>query len=88
MSNLIVLDEKDNVAVVSDNVKMGEKLRYTQNNNNIDLIAINDVPIYHKISIKDINKSEDIIKYGEKIGSALENILVGEYVHTHNVGHY
>ncbi len=39
----------------------------------------------HKYAIRDIVKGEQIIKYGQPIGHATENINAGEHVHTHNV---
>lgn len=39
----------------------------------------------HKISLCDIKKGENIIKYGYPIGSATENIRQGENVHSHNL---
>lgn len=38
----------------------------------------------HKYAIRDIVKGEYIIKYGQPIGHATENINAGEHVHTHN----
>jgi altronate dehydratase small subunit len=35
--------------------------------------------------LKDIMKGTPIIKYGETIGSATENISKGDHVHVHNV---
>lgn len=39
----------------------------------------------HKYALKDILKGENIIKYGEAIGHATENIKAGELVHSHNL---
>ncbi len=39
----------------------------------------------HKIALTDINKGENIIKYGYPIGKATRDIRTGEHVHTHNV---
>ncbi len=39
----------------------------------------------HKISLEDIKKGQDIIKYGYSIGHALCDINTGEHVHTHNI---
>lgn len=39
----------------------------------------------HKYAIKKIKKGENVIKYGNPIGHATEDINVGEHVHTHNV---
>jgi altronate hydrolase len=39
----------------------------------------------HKYAARDIAKGENIIKYGQPIGHATEDIKKGEHVHTHNV---
>ncbi len=39
----------------------------------------------HKIAIRDIKMGENIIKYGQPIGHATENIKKGDKVHTHNL---
>ena len=44
-----------------------------------------DIPFGHKIAIEDLKKGEKIIKYGEPIGSATQDIKKGDWVHTHNV---
>lgn len=39
----------------------------------------------HKYAARDIAKGENIIKYGQPIGHATEDIKKGDHVHTHNV---
>ena len=43
------------------------------------------IPAGHKYALRDIAKGEYIIKYGEIIGRATQDIEQGEWVHTHNV---
>lgn len=43
------------------------------------------VPFGHKLAVTDIKKGDKILKYGEVIGLATQNISKGDYVHTHNV---
>ena len=43
------------------------------------------IPAGHKYALKDIAKGEYVIKYGEIIGRASQDIQEGEWVHTHNV---
>lgn len=44
-----------------------------------------NIPAGHKYALRDIHKDEYIIKYGEIIGRATQDIGKGEWVHTHNV---
>ena len=43
------------------------------------------IPFGHKIAILDIHTGDKVIKYGEAIGSASQEIKMGDWVHTHNV---
>ena len=52
--------------------------------NKLDNVEVN-LENGHKYAICDINKGENIIKYGNPIGHATEDIKCGDHVHTHNV---
>ena len=43
------------------------------------------IPAGHKFALCDIKKGNFVIKYGEIIGRATQNIKKGEWVHTHNL---
>ncbi|MBQ3234734.1 MAG: altronate dehydratase [Clostridia bacterium] len=52
--------------------------------NKLDNVEVN-LSDGHKYALRDIKKGEDIIKYGNPIGHATEDIAKGAHVHTHNV---
>ncbi len=52
--------------------------------NKLDNVRV-DIESGHKYAICDIKKGEDVIKYGEPIGHATEDIKSGEHIHTHNL---
>ena len=52
--------------------------------NKLDNVDIN-LEDGHKYALRDIAAGENIIKYGNPIGHATEDIKAGEHVHTHNV---
>ena len=56
-----------------------------KDNVGVRLAATDNIPAGHKFALKDIKKGEYIVKYGEIIGKATEDIKKGEWVHTHNV---
>ena len=87
MGKCIVMDPKDNVATVITEVSKNEKLLImdAQMKSADEIIALNDIPFGHKISIADIKKDNNVVKYGETIGKATTDIQKGEYVHIHNV---
>ena len=51
----------------------------------IDIKIKDDIPIGHKLAIKNMNKDDTVIKYGVDIGRTISNISVGEHLHVHNV---
>ena len=44
-----------------------------------------DVRLGAKLALRAITCGEKIVKYGEPIGSATEDLEIGDYVHTHNM---
>jgi altronate hydrolase len=44
-----------------------------------------DIPVGHKVALVDIPAGADIIKYGNPIGHATQEILAGAWVHSHNL---
>ena len=81
MTRLILMNERDTVAIAPRDLPEGE------------LVVIDDqsitlkeaVPMGHKVARVDIAKDADVIRYGEPIGHATEDITAGQYVHVHNV---
>lgn len=51
--------------------------------NKLDNVEVN-LNDGHKYAVRDIKCGENIIKYGQPIGHATEDIKKGEHVHTHN----
>ncbi len=64
---------------------MSEVIINAKDNVGVTLGGKGEIPAGHKYALKDILKGEYIIKYGEIIGRASQNIAAGEWVHTHNV---
>lgn len=81
MTTALLINPSDNVAVLFHEVKKGEFV-FVQNK---QITSKTDIPAGHKICIKPIHKGERIIKYGLPIGLAIEDITIGEWVHSHNV---
>ena len=47
--------------------------------------AMEDIPLGHKLALKDIENGDTIIKYGHDIGRATADIAQGGHAHVHNV---
>jgi len=80
--NAVVVDPRDNVAVVIEEVKKGETLYGVMGDG---LAVSEDIPGNHKVALEEIPKGSPVIKYGFKIGVAKESIQPGQWVHTHNL---
>jgi (2R)-sulfolactate sulfo-lyase subunit alpha len=46
---------------------------------------LNNVPLGHKVALRDLAKDQPVIKYGRPVGKAVQSIARGAHVHTHNV---
>jgi len=46
---------------------------------------LHDIPLGHKVAMRDLPKDKPVIKYGRPIGKAIAAIPQGAHVHTHNV---
>ena len=77
----IKIHDQDMVAVALTNLSAGEIV----SSDNKEIILLEDIPNAHKIALIDITKGEQIIKYGNSIGTATSNIKAGQWVHDHNV---
>lgn len=86
MNGIVINQDKDNVLVVTDYMKQGDKVHYKINDIKCSIILLEDIPIYHKVSMWDLKSGDKIIKYGEVIGIAKNPIAAGEHVHIHNMG--
>jgi len=47
--------------------------------------AKSDIPIGHKLAIRDLGPGDSVIKYGVDIGRVVAPIKAGEHLHVHNV---
>jgi len=88
MVRLLVMNPKDHVAVVAEDLPAGEVGLYVVNGEEHKVQALVDIPKFHKIAIKAAKKDEDVLKYGEVIGYALKDIPVGDHVHTQNISDF
>lgn len=85
MVNAVIMNQKDTVVTVTKYISVNEDVEYKLNNEIYKIKTFSNIPMNHKIAIKDIKKGEAILKYGEIIGYATDNINLGDYVHTHNL---
>ena len=83
----LIHDPRDDVAVTIRDVLSGEGILIKTMNGQAlaSITACENVPLGHKISIRDIGDGDKIIKYGHAIGVATQFIPAGAHVHIHNI---
>ncbi len=81
----IVIDPRDDVAIVVEAVRAGETIEAQSAPGARLLVARADIPAGHKVALRDIMAGQPVLKYGEKIGLALRDIVPGDHVHIHNL---
>ena len=87
MIQFLVHEKRDTVGVAVVDVKAGQSLegRTLDENKTISAKANMDIPLGHKIALKDFKAGDDIVKYGVVVGRVVQPIKQGDHVHVHNV---
>ena len=87
MIQFLVHEKADNVGVATVDIKSGEVAQglYMDSQESLEMKALEDIPLGHKIALADISAEASIIKYGADIGRVVSNIATGKHVHTHNL---
>ena len=80
-------DAVDDVAVVIIDISTGDDVKaVTLEGQEIGTIkAVENIPLGHKIAIRDMAAGKDVIKYGRAIGKTTTDIAKGAHVHVQNV---
>lgn len=81
----VIIDEKDNIATATVDLKAGEKVDMFLMDEIISIDVAQNILFGHKFAIKDIPQGAEVLKYGESIDKATQYIQVGQHVHVHNV---
>lgn len=77
------IDLTDNVATALVPIAAGAEVTLLGDTTRETLPAATDIPVGHKIALRDIAGGEDIVKYGVVIGRATADIPAGSWVHLH-----
>jgi altronate hydrolase len=73
---------QDNVAVVAADVQAGSSVHL---DDGTELRALEAIQRGSKVALRPIPCGEAVIRYGEEIGRATQDIAAGQHVHTHNL---
>jgi (2R)-sulfolactate sulfo-lyase subunit alpha len=85
---LLVHSPHDNVGVVVvEGLKAGTEAFcvITENDTSFTMTVNADIPIGHKVALKDLAAGDTAIKYGEDVGKIVAAVAKGGHVHTHNL---
>jgi len=85
MKKAIVMDSKDNVATLLTDVDADDVVQVMMGDTATETTVQEKIQFGHKFAIEAITKGRDVVKYGEIIGQATQDIGKGQHVHVHNV---
>lgn len=88
MIHFVLHDAKDTVAVVVvEGVKTGDAMTgwIMDEDRMINVQAQQDIPIGHKVALKDMAVGDTVLKYGIDMGKVVANIKAGQHAHVHNI---
>ncbi len=88
MIHCVLHDPKDSVAVVVvEGVKAGDALTglILDEDRTITLQCTEDIPLGHKVALRDLAVNDTVIKYGADIGRVVQPIRKGAHAHVHNI---
>jgi len=88
MIHFVLHDAKDTVAVVVvEGVQAGMELEgwIMDEDKSTSVQAHQDIPIGHKVALKDMQPGDTVWKYGIDMGRVVAPIRAGEHAHVHNI---
>lgn len=87
MIHFIVHGKQDTVGVMVTDAGKDQKLAgwNMETDETLEAVALQDIPLGHKIAMQRIKAGDRVIKYNVPIGKAVSDIAQGEHVHTHNL---
>ena len=86
--DFLVHDAVDSVGVVVvESVKAGATLTglSMETGETVSMAARADIPLGHKIALKDLGEGETVLKYGHDIGKIVAAVQAGDHVHVQNM---
>ena len=88
MIHFVLHDANDTVAVVVvEGVQAGMALTgwIMDEDRTIVVQAQQDIPIGHKVALKDMAPGDTVVKYGIDMGKVVAPIKTGQHAHVHNI---
>jgi (2R)-sulfolactate sulfo-lyase subunit alpha len=88
MIHCVLHDPNDSVAVVvAEGVTSGQTLTalILDEDRTIQIPCKSDIPLGHKVAMKNLEVGDTVVKYGVDIGKVVAPMRTGEHAHVHNI---
>ncbi len=87
MVKFLVNESSDTVGEATEDLKADETAQglFMDSQDNIEMKALSDIPLGHKIALTDFAVCDTVLKYGHDIGKVVADIKAGDHVHIHNL---
>ncbi|MGH9608375.1 MAG: UxaA family hydrolase [Bryobacteraceae bacterium] len=87
MIHFLVHGTADTVGVAAVDIAAGTECagRDLSTNKALKARATEDIPLGHKLALKDFAPGDTVIKYGCEIGKIVQPVKAGQHVHIHNL---
>jgi (2R)-sulfolactate sulfo-lyase subunit alpha len=87
MIHFLIHDSADTVGVAVVDIAAGTQCTGRDLSTNKPLAAKTEenIPLGHKLALKDFSVGDAVVKYGCEIGKTVQPIRAGQHVHVHNL---
>ena len=87
MFHFLVHEKEDTVGVAVTDIAAGQAVRglVMTDQSPVEIASLSEIPLGHKIALRDFAEGDTVIKYGCDIGRVVAPIRAGEHVHVHNL---
>ena len=87
MTDFLIHEHDDTVGVATVDIEAGREAEglFMDTQEEIKVKALQDIPLGHKIALRDHATGEGVTKYGHDIGKVVNDFKKGEHVHIHNL---
>ena len=87
MIQFLIHEKSENVGVAVVDIKANEKAQglFMDTEEKIEILALQEIPLGHKIALCNLTLENSVVKYGHNIGKVVADIKSGEHVHIHNL---
>ena len=84
---ILLHEADDDVGVPAMELKAGEVVQAVtlEGDPVTEITLVEDVPLSHKVAMRDMDQEKNVIEYGRPIGYASKAIPKGAHVHTFNL---